>query len=74
MSIEKADFDAIDEEDLNELIEAQVPEGLRIEYKQREYGKSDSDKKELLKDISAFANSQGGKKKKRKGVYGSASP
>lgn len=60
MSIEKSDFDSIEERDLHELIEAQVPEGLRIEYKLKNYGKSDSDKRELLKDVSALANSHGG--------------
>lgn len=60
MSIEKANFDAIDAADVQELIEAQVPEGLRLDYKRASYGKSEADRKELLKDVSAFANSQGG--------------
>lgn len=60
MSIEKANFDAIAEEDLAELIAAQVPEGLRIEYKSAPYGNAGEEKREFLKDISAFANSQGG--------------
>ena len=60
MSIEKIDFDLIDEEDLKELVYAQVPEGLRLEFKLTDYGKSDSEKRELLKDVSAFANSHGG--------------
>lgn len=60
MSIERADFDAISEADLQELIEAQVPEGHRIEYKRESYGNTDANKREFLKDISAFANSHGG--------------
>jgi len=60
VSIEKIDFEAIEETDLHELVDTQVPEGLRLEYKFTIYGKSDSDKRELLKDVSAFANSHGG--------------
>jgi len=60
MTIERGDFDAVSEQDLQELVEAQVSEGLRLEFKLTEYGNSDKDKKELLKDISAFANSHGG--------------
>ena len=60
MSIERADFDAISEREILELIEGQVPEGLRIEYKSELYGATDAEKREFLKDISAFANSRGG--------------
>ncbi|TCO79235.1 putative DNA-binding protein [Plasticicumulans lactativorans] len=60
MSIERAEFDRITEQDLQELVEAQVPEGLRLDFKLTCYGKSDSDKRELLKDASALANSHGG--------------
>lgn len=60
MSIEKANFDSIEERDIQELIDAQVPEGLRLDFKLTTYGKSDSDKRELLKDVSALANSHGG--------------
>ncbi len=58
--LEKTDFDSIQEQDLLELLEAQVPEGLRVDYKLTCYGKSGPDKRELLKDISAFANLYGG--------------
>lgn len=54
------DFDSINESDLAELVSAQVPEGASIEYKKELYGNSDSDKKELLKDVSALANTNGG--------------
>lgn len=60
MSIGKIDFDSIIEQDIQELVDAQVPEGLRLDFKLTSYGKSDSDKRELLKDVSAFANSHGG--------------
>ncbi|MFD2270088.1 helix-turn-helix domain-containing protein [Undibacterium arcticum] len=46
--------------DLAELIVGQVPEGLRIDYKRDLYGNSDADKREVLKDISGFANAFGG--------------
>lgn len=60
MSIDRGDFDSVSEEDLQELVVAQVPEGLRVEYKLETYGNTDAGKREYLKDISAFANSQGG--------------
>lgn len=60
MAIDQADFDAITEQDINALVDAQVPEGLRLDYKLTPYGKSDADKRELLKDVSALANSHGG--------------
>ncbi|MEX0964420.1 MAG: ATP-binding protein [Pseudohongiellaceae bacterium] len=60
MSIENHNFDLIEEADLQTLVEAQVPESLRLEYKLNCYGSSDSEKKELLKDVSAMSNSQGG--------------
>ncbi len=60
MSIEKGDFESINEIDLLELVDARVPEGLRLDYKLETYGRSDADKKELLKDVSALANSSGG--------------
>lgn len=60
MSLGNLNFDDITEDNLRELIEVGVPEGLLIEYKSYIYGKSNDDKKEALKDISSFANSFGG--------------
>jgi predicted HTH transcriptional regulator len=60
MPIDRLDFDNMHEADLAELIATQVPEGLRIEYKRDLYGNSDRDKREALKDVSAFANAFGG--------------
>ena len=60
MSIEKSDFESVNEQDLQELVEAQVPEGLRLDFKEKQYGKADADKRELLKDVSSLANTHGG--------------
>jgi len=60
MSLGNLNFDDISVNDLNELINVGVPEGLNIDYKRDLYGNSDNDKKEVLKDISSFANSFGG--------------
>jgi hypothetical protein len=60
LSIDRLDFDNLSENDLTELITGQVPEGLRIDYKRDLYGNSDADKREVLKDISGFANAFGG--------------
>lgn len=60
MSIDRPDFDNLGEADIQELVTAGVPEGLRFEYKRELYGGADADKKEALKDISAFANADGG--------------
>lgn len=60
MAIDRTDFDAIVENDLKELVEGQVPEGLRLDFKLIAYGKADPDKREFLKDFSALANSHGG--------------
>jgi len=60
VSIDKTDFDSINEQDLVELIDGQVPENLLLEYKLTCYGARDKDKHEFLKDVSALANSQGG--------------
>jgi len=48
------------EGDVLELLSGQVPEGLRLDYKRDLYGNSDSEKRELLKDVSSFANTSGG--------------
>lgn len=60
MPIDRLDFENLAESDLTELYTAQVPEGLRIEYKRDLYGNSDAEKRELLKDVSGFANAFGG--------------
>lgn len=60
MPIDRLDFDNLAENDLVELVDTQVPEGLRIDYKRDTYGSKDSDKREFLKDVSSFANAFGG--------------
>jgi len=46
--------------DISLLVEEKVQEGRTLEYKETLPGNSDSDKKEFLADISAFANASGG--------------
>jgi hypothetical protein len=46
--------------DIERLVQEKWPEGKTIEYKRDTYGAKDDDKKELLKDVSSFANTQGG--------------
>jgi hypothetical protein len=60
MAIDRIDFENLSEGDLQELVGTPVPEGLRVEYKREPYGNTDADKREALKDVSAFANSHGG--------------
>jgi hypothetical protein len=58
--INRTNFDDVSEADLRDVIEAEKPEGVDIEYKRDPYGGSDADKKEALKDITSFANTNGG--------------
>lgn len=53
-------LDSVSETDLLELIEASVPESGRIEYKSVLPGNNDEAKRELLADVSSFANASGG--------------
>lgn len=49
------------EEELKNMINGQVEENLHLDYKAADsLGKSDGKKKEISKDVSAFANSDGG--------------
>lgn len=45
---------------IQSLLSNQVPESEIIDYKRDCYGRKDNDKRELLKDVSSFANSRGG--------------
>lgn len=61
MPIERTNIEGIIEQDLKGLIEAGRPESLAIEYKSKPYDKRDPKNKiEPLKDMSAFANADGG--------------
>lgn len=51
---------AITEADLQRLITEKVGETETLDYKLEMYSQSDSDKKEMLRDISSMANSRGG--------------
>jgi predicted HTH transcriptional regulator len=53
-------LDQITFADLKELIQQRWPEGKAVDYKRDMYGRGDSEKKELLKDLSSFANTDGG--------------
>lgn len=60
MTIDHKKLSELTEEDLQDLVISQVAENIRLEYKRDLYGQNDNSKKELLKDVSALANSQGG--------------
>jgi hypothetical protein len=53
-------LEAIEENDLQALVDNQVAERKTIEYKESLPGNADGDKKEFLADISSFANASGG--------------
>ena len=46
--------------DIERVVAEKWPEGKTLDYKRDPYGNKDDDKKELLKDVSSFANTQGG--------------
>lgn len=50
----------VTEKDLKKLIANKVPESVHLDYKAKAYGDTDEEIKEFLKDVSAFANAQGG--------------
>jgi predicted HTH transcriptional regulator len=49
-----------DENDLQELVDNQVPGSKTIDYKQSLTGNTDSNKKKFFADVSSFANAIGG--------------
>jgi hypothetical protein len=53
-------LDKIESSDIYNLITIGYKERQSIEYKKEMYGRSDSDKKEMLRDISSMANAYGG--------------
>lgn len=53
-------FDSIDEKALQDLIENEVRESIVLDFKRDLPGKSDEDKREFLRDVTAFANAEGG--------------
>lgn len=55
------DKEEYSEQDLKSLVNDEIEESLNLDYKSaRSLDKSDGKKRELVKDISAFANSDGG--------------
>jgi hypothetical protein len=60
MSLDDKVLDTWNEGDLQTLIDNQVPEGKRYDYKQQLPSGTDDDKKEFLYDVSSFANTSGG--------------
>lgn len=60
MALDNNALKDITEDDLHDLILNKVPEDKTIDYKQTLQLEKPSDKKEVLKDISAFANTLGG--------------
>ena len=50
----------IELEDIQSLVEDEVQEGKRLEYKRDLPGTSADEKAEFLRDVSAFANASGG--------------
>src|SRR5687768_16415257 len=53
-------FDDIDAATIQSLVAAGVTESAHLDFKRESYGGADGDKKELLKDVSSFANCLGG--------------
>jgi hypothetical protein len=53
-------FTEITESHLLRLIDQGVTEAMDIEFKQALYGRSDADRREFLKDVTAMANTAGG--------------
>ena len=53
-------IDSITEADLQHLVEAAVQESDRVEFKRDMYGRADEGAREMLRDIAAMANHQGG--------------
>lgn len=53
-------LDDIDAATIQSLIDVGATESVHLEFKSASYGNADADKKELLKDVSAFANTLGG--------------
>jgi hypothetical protein len=60
MSLSHKLLSQVNETDLLNLIADGELEGKAIDYKRDRVGKTDTDKKEFLYDISSFANTQGG--------------
>ncbi|HZR33794.1 MAG TPA: ATP-binding protein [Nevskia sp.] len=60
MSLMHEAFDSINAASLQSLIDSGVPESFQLEYKREPYGRAAQDRKEFVKDVTAFANASGG--------------
>lgn len=60
MAIEGKELREIRLEDIQSLIDNQVSEGITLEYKLKSWERNDEGTRELLRDISSFANARGG--------------
>ena len=61
MHFSREDFQQLDETRLRQFLEAQIPEGLYLDYKEDYSSKNEKRaKREFLKDVTAFANAHGG--------------
>ena len=54
------DLQNLDESSLRKLCDDKCPESTTLDFKQSLPGSADKDKQELLKDVCAFANTEGG--------------
>ncbi|TAJ83549.1 ATP-binding protein, partial [bacterium] len=55
-----AEIHSLDEAGLRKFLEKRVPEGHHLDYKEALGGNNDRAKREFLKDVTAFANANGG--------------
>ncbi|MGO7306892.1 helix-turn-helix domain-containing protein [Rhizobium ruizarguesonis] len=60
MSLQSVPFSKISEAEVQRLLDYGVGESVRLDYKRQNYGTSESDRKEFLKDVSSMANTLGG--------------
>jgi predicted HTH transcriptional regulator len=60
MILESKPLSELTGDDIKALLDDQVPEGKRLDYKRDLPGPKDGDRKEFLFDVSSFANASGG--------------
>ena len=60
MYFTSAEVQNLDETGLRKFLEKRVPEGHHLDYKETLSGNNDRAKREFLKDVTAFANANGG--------------
>ncbi|TAY50942.1 AlbA family DNA-binding domain-containing protein [Rhizobium leguminosarum] len=60
MSLQAVPFSGLSEAAVQRLLDYGVGESIHLDYKRQNYGRSEGDRKEFLKDISSMANTLGG--------------